>query len=75
MARSWMGADQYGRHACGRVVHGVGISLVVGLISVGIAATTGTAVGSCGGAMALMLEYGAGRCAKGESWTADKLGR
>ncbi len=45
----WMGTDQYGRDIYSRVIHGAGISLSIGMISVGIAASAGTAVGLVAG--------------------------
>ncbi len=44
-----MGTDQYGRDIYSRVIHGAGISLSIGLISVGIAASVGTVVGLVAG--------------------------
>ena len=44
-----LGTDQYGRDILSRLMHGAGISLVIGLISVGIAASLGVALGMIAG--------------------------
>lgn len=44
-----LGTDQYGRDILSRLMHGAGISLVIGLISVGIAASLGVAFGMIAG--------------------------
>ncbi len=44
-----LGTDQYGRDILSRILHGARISLIIGLISVGIAASCGVVVGLVAG--------------------------
>jgi len=45
----WLGTDQLGRDVLSRLIYGTRISLIIGLISVGIAVGVGTLVGAVAG--------------------------
>ena len=47
--RHWLGTDQSGRDVLARVVHGAGVSMRVGFISMGIAVAIGLVLGSIAG--------------------------
>src|SRR5690606_38118676 len=44
-----MGADDFGRDTLSRIMYGARVSLTVGIVSVGLAATVGTLVGMIAG--------------------------
>jgi peptide/nickel transport system permease protein len=45
----WLGTDQSGRDVLSRMIHGAGVSMRVGFLSMGIAAVIGLALGSIAG--------------------------
>src|SRR5690606_18056017 len=48
-SQNWLGADEQGRDILSRIIHGARVSLWVGIVSVGIALTAGTAIGVMAG--------------------------
>ncbi len=47
--RHWLGTDNFGRDLWARIAYGARVSLAIGLVSVGVAATVGTTVGLLAG--------------------------
>lgn len=48
-SQNWLGADYQGRDILSRIIHGARVSLWVGIVSVGIALSAGTAIGVLAG--------------------------
>ena len=46
---NWLGADEQGRDILSRIIYGARVSLWVGIVSVGIALSAGTAIGVAAG--------------------------
>ncbi|ONI40855.1 peptide ABC transporter permease [Candidatus Epulonipiscium fishelsonii] len=48
-AENWLGTDEYGRDILARIIHGTRVSLIVGLVSVGISLLIGGVLGAVAG--------------------------
>lgn len=55
-AAHWLGADDFGRDILSRIMHGARVSLQVGAIAVGIAATVGSLLGLVAGYAGRLLD-------------------
>ncbi|ONI38074.1 peptide ABC transporter permease, partial [Candidatus Epulonipiscium fishelsonii] len=61
-AENWLGTDEYGRDILARIIHGTRVSLVVGLVSVGISLLLGGTLGAIAGYYGGKIDNAIMRC-------------